>query len=93
MGLITSGVEVPSCFSFSSACSCCIYLFDAGPVPDILCGSTISERVATEGVMVSILRKGIDSLQSRTVRQVHFMVPKDNSATHNSITKLQLQEQ
>jgi len=88
---IASGVEAPSCLSFSSACSCCTYLFDAGPVSDILWGSIISERVVTKRVMVSILRKGIDSLQSRTVRQVHFMVPKDRNATRNTITKLQLQ--
>ena len=93
LGRITSGVEAPSCFSLSSARSCCTYLSDAGPVPDILCGSTISERVVTKGVMVSILRKGIDSLQSRNVRQVHFIVPKDRSVTRKTISNLQLQRQ
>lgn len=88
LSVITSSVEASSCLSFSSACSCCTYVFEPGPVPDLWCGSTISERVVTVGVTVSILRKGIDSLQSRTVRQVPFMAPKDHSATRNAITKL-----
>ena len=85
-------MEASSCLSSSSARSCCTYLSEPGLVPDILCGSTISERVVTVGVMVSILRKGIDSLQSRNVRQVPFMVPKDHTATRNFITKLAANE-